>query len=363
MTQSFQPVELQREQSRATVQAAMASMFPELATKNTTEKFSFVRALNDMALQQFHAGSSHEANIADANARAHGGTHDPQRARFPWSAFLQRDLVTTTPSAGGNLVASKVVGALDVLRPYSVVARMGISVLENNMQNLSLPNLTSSVTGQWLATEATAITSSDPTIGVISSKPKTAGALMKASRQFMLQAENAEIVIRQQLLGAMGALLDQAVLQGSGAAGQPTGLVNTAGLGASSGAVTFANMLDILQTLGTANANDENIKFLTTPAVRRLLQAREIVATSGRMIWEGRQLVGTPASVTTDCPAATILAGDWSQVLVAFWGNGLEIQVDPYTSFVTGAVQVRVLMYADVNVAKPAAFFKHTSAT
>jgi HK97 family phage major capsid protein len=360
----FQPIDKFHESGRASYERNLQKLYPELGAPKAAEKFSMVRMLNDMALRQFHAGTSHEASLCDAAARAQGGEHDPQRAIVPWGALLQqRDLNTSVTTAGGHLVGGRTIGALDVLRPYSVAARMGIRALENNMQSVTMPSLTGAVTGQWLASETTAITSTDPTIGVVNSKPKTAGALMRASRQFMLMADNAEAVIREQLLGAMGALLDQAILSGSGASGQPTGIVNTAGIGAQTGAVTLANMLDILQTLGNANVDDESVKFLTTPAVRRILQARESVSTSGRMIWEGGRLAGTPAAVTTDCPAATILAGDWSQCLVAFWGNGLEIQVDPYTSFATGAIQVRALMFADVNILKPAAFVKHTAVT
>jgi hypothetical protein len=79
------------------------------------------------------------------------------------------------------------------------------------------------------------------------------------------------------------------------------------------------------------------------------------------MIWDGSQIAGKPAAVSTDVPAATLFVGDWSKCLVALWGAGLEVQVDPFTSFVSGAVQVRVVMHADVAFTKPAAFVRHTS--
>ena len=361
--QAFQNPDTNREQRRAAIARDLATLYSDLANPKPQERFSLVKMLKAMSLREFHSGNSHEANVCDAAAQAQGGAHDPQRAIVPWGALATRDLNTATSSAGGNLVGANTVGALDVLRPYSVTARMGVTAADNLLQNLLIPNITTSVTGQWLATETSPITNTDPVIGVISSKPKTAGAVMKASRQFLLQTDQAEAVIRQQLLAAMGALLDQAVLQGTGASGQPTGLSLVSGVGAQSGAVTWASVCDILETLGNAKAEDDNIQLLSTPSVRRLLQAREIVATSGRMIWEDRQVAGMPAKVTTDCPASTIFAGDWSNCQVAFWGQGLRIDVDPYTSFVNGVVQVRVLMFVDVNFPKPAAFFRYTSVT
>ena len=179
----------------------------------------------------------------------------------------------------------------------------------------------------------------------------------------MKQARSADEVIRQQLLGAIGQAIDLAVLAGTGASGQPTGLSVAAGVNAQSGAVTQGNMLDALATLTTAKAEDDNIKFLTTPAVRRLLQARDIGTATGVMLWRQNQLVDKPGFVSTDVPAGTIFAGDWSKILVAFWGAGIEIVVDPYTNFKTGAIQIRATVSADVIVTKPAAMLRHTAAT
>lgn len=359
----FRMVDPFREQQRAAIARDLAAFWGEMGgAHKPEEKFSVVRMINSIAEGNFHEGKSHEANVCQAAALTQGSTFDQQRVVIPWGVFA-RDLVAATPTAGGNLVGSYASSAVDVLRPYSVVARMGVESDPGLTQNLLVPNVGTAVTGKWLADESDTLNTGDPVIGMTTSTPKTGGALVKASYLFMRQAQQAERFIRRQLLGVVGAMLDQAVLQGTGASGQPTGLSVADGVGAQSGAVTHANMLDILETLGDANANDENIRFLTTPAMRRILQARETVSTSGRMIWEKGQLVDTPASVSTYCPAATIFAGDWSQCRIAMWGAGLQIEVDPYTSFKTGAVHVRVLMHADVNFMKPAAFVRHTSAT
>lgn len=361
MTHSFATVDKAHAIKSEQLTRDLQRLYPELTPSKQPERFSMVRMLNDMALREFHDGSSHEANLCAAAARAQGGDHDPQRVMVPWSAFVQRDLVTTSATAAGNLVGTKTVTALDVLRPFSVVARMGAQVMQNNIQNLLLPNITSEVTGQWLATETSSITANDPVVGVISSKPKTAGAVMRASRQFMLQAENAEFFIRNQLLGAMGACIDQAVLAGTGTSGQPTGLVNTAGVAATSGYFSRADALGMVKATSNANANDDNIKFISTPNVRYLLQARDIGASTNRFVWDNDRVADKPAYANKHCPADTLIVGDWSQCLIALWGGGIEIQVDPYTSFQTGAVQVRALMFVDVNFPKPGAFAKHTS--
>jgi HK97 family phage major capsid protein len=363
---TFETLDPAADARRKTLSASVETLYPEVAGIGHRERsFDLARMLNLLAEGRFNQSTCREAAVCRAAAIAQGRMYEtPQAAVIPWGALYQRDLTATSaPSSGGNLVGAASAKPMDVLRPFSVTARMGLSTMQNLGANLLLPSIGTAATGQWLANESSSITDTTPSIGQVSSRPKTAGALIKASFQFMKQAATADEVIRQQLLGAMGQLLDAAVLNGSGASGQPIGLANVAGVNAQSGAVTHANMLTALETLANAKADDEKIKFLTTPTVRKALQARELVASTGVMLWSGNALVDKPAYVSTDVPAGTIFAGDWSQILVAFWGSGIEVQVDPYSSFTTGAIQVRVLMFVDVNFLRPAALLKHTSAS
>lgn len=364
MSSIFPTLTPEAEGRRAQIAADLSKFYAEMAgaAPKKQERFSLTRLIRSM--DDDNLGSSYEAGVCQAAAIAQGRMWQDSRSQIvPWGALMSRDLVTSVPSSGGNLVAARTINPLDVLRPYSVVARMGVSKVENLTQDLLVPNVTTPVSANWLADETSAITATDPVIGQVATKPKTAGAIVKASFNFMKQSKFADDVINTQLLAALGAALDQAVLAGTGSSGQPTGLLIAAGVGAQSGAVTFANMLDAVQTLANAKADDENIRFLTTPAIRRILQAREATASTGRMIWTNNQVADKPAFVTTDCPAGTIFAGDWSKVLVAFWGSGVEIIVDPYTNFKTGAIQIRVLLHADVAFTKPQAMLRHTSAT
>ena len=368
MLSRFEILDPAADARRKTAANALDNFYPEVEGVGghvLNKPFSLARMLNLMSEGNFVDGSCREFGICRAAALAQGRQWaGPTSAVVPWGALAQRDLQAAgTPSAGGNLVGSVSARPLDILRHFSVTARMGLTSVQNLAANLLLPNVGTAAIGNWLASETSTITVSTPVIGQVSASPKMGGAIIRASRQFMQQAATADEFIRKQLLGAVGQLLDAAVLNGSGASGEPTGLLIAAGVNAQSGAVTHANLLTALETLSNSKADDEKIVFLTTPTVRKALQAREIVSTSGVMLWRDNELVDKPAFVTTDCPAGAIFAGDWSQVLVAFWGSGLEIEVDPYTSFTTGAIQIRVLLHADVCFLKPAALLRHTSAS
>lgn len=60
----------------------------------------------------------------------------------------------------------------------------------------------------------------------IACTPKQAGCVINFSRLLAKQT-NAEMFVKRELTRTVGTTLDQAVLNGSGAAGQPLGLINT----------------------------------------------------------------------------------------------------------------------------------------
>lgn len=359
MSQFFQTTDKTREHTRANIARDLAAVYAELAAPKPIEKFSLARMIRAMAKEEFKSGSSYEAGVVQAAAISQGGAFDCQRATVPWGVFaaFQRDMGTTVPSAGGNLAGGRTLGVVDVLRPHSLVARLGIKTTENNMQVLDIPKINARTTGQWLATETSEITTSDPVIGLVSSKPKTAGALMKLSRQLVMQGQNIDEVITQQLLGCMGEMLDMAVLGGTGLLGQPTGIVNAAGVDK----YVLAQVADLAGALAYVGpllegkgVQEENIKIISTPSGKGLIQLKNF--SYEFPLWKDGKVFDIPAFSTNRCPANAFIAGDFSQVRVDFWGAGIDIQIDPYTNFKTGQIQVRVLMHVDVNVLQADAF-------
>jgi HK97 family phage major capsid protein len=49
------------------------------------------------------------------------------------------------------------------------------------------------------------------------------------------------------------------------------------------------------------------------------------------------------------------ILGDFSQVVIAYWG-ALEVIVDPYTDAAKGLVHITSTLYVDVGVIQPGAF-------
>lgn len=322
--------------------------------------FSFARLVDSLALGRLD-GIERET-LEDA-ARKAGQPFDAQRVVLPWSLF-SRDLTAFTASAGGYLINTDVGDAIDTLRPWSVTARAGITALENLTGDLTLPRTTAKATPYWLATEGTGATASQPTLGSIAFRPKTAAGLVTFSRQLNKQAD-VESYVRRELLRTVGTAVDQAVLTGTGASGQPTGLLNTPGLATQSGtALGQAGVVNMKQQAASANAADASIAFIGTPEVRELLETRERATGSG-FVWDDDRVASRPAYVSTDVPSATLIAGDWSDVILGLWGAGFVFEVNPYdpTGFKAGTIQARVLVSLDVAIAHPSAFCVASSIT
>ena len=104
------------------------------------------------------------------------------------------------------------------------------------------------------------------------------------------------------------------------------------------------------ESCASANARDEAIAFITTPAIREILEARERGTNGDGFIWDGEQIASRPGYVTTDIPSATMVAGDWSELILALWGTGLEFSINPYATFPARIVGARVLVSCDVGI-------------
>jgi hypothetical protein len=324
--------------------------------------------LQNMAERNFPG--TFEYDVCKAGALATGQSFDAQSTHVPIGLLAQRDLTVGIPSAGGNLVGAKTAGFRDVLWEKSTAMRLGIQVEENLVSDLLIPTVTNPAgpgdapndaqiaTGEWLATEESALTPSNVTIGTTASRPKTGGGMLKTSYNFYRHSQQAEAFTRNHLLSMMGNLVDRAVFQGTGSEGQPRGLLYTPGLSVSgTGEFQHTEASGMVTAIANEGSQDGDIKFLASPNVRHFMTTERLSKGGTYSLWRENAMVSTPALASYNCPEY-LFCGDWTQIMLAIWGAGPRIEVDPYTLFKTGGVQVRVLVHADVIVHRPRNFCK-----
>lgn len=154
--------------------------------------------------------------------RAQGGFRG---VPVPWQALEVR---TGETVAGGTPDPMSTRPIIDRLFPDSMAGRMGAQMISIDSGAAEWPVVTSSVTAGWADGETanvvgpTAYATTDRAM-----KPDhNLGVQMKITRRSLKQSGAAlEAAIRRDMQGAMGAAMDQAVFLGTGANGQPLGVI------------------------------------------------------------------------------------------------------------------------------------------
>lgn len=341
------------------------------------QQYSLLRALSRLASPERHQREGLEFESSRETARMLGRDPDmvdPHSLLIPpdilQRADIRRDLNTATPGAGGYLTETVNTSFTELLRNRSVVLRMGATPLPGLRGNVAIPAQTGTATSYWLTDEATDITESQPALGQLLLTPKTAGAYTEISRQLTLQSSpSAEGLVMRDLAAVVSLAVDAAAINGSGASGQPEGVLNVAGIHTASGSTLgYAALLETQSdTLGdNALIDPAAVGYATPPAVAALLMNRVKFASTASPLWEGSmldgQLVGHRAMSSKQVPAATLVFGDWSQMVIAEWGV-LELQVNPFANFKAGIIGVRAMYSVDVGIRHPESFCKIESIT
>ncbi len=284
--------------------------------------------------------------------------------------ILYRDLTAGIFSTGGALVSLKNISFIEILRNRTVVFKLGVRRMPGQTQQITIPKQSGSATHYWLSTEATNITESQQVFGQVALTPKTVGAYTEVSRQLLLQSNPAaESIVMSDLASVLGVAVSDGVINGTGASGEPLGVLNTSGIGTVSGtSLAYAGLIEFQQDVADANAvlNPDTLGYVTTPSVAGLLKSRQRFTGSDSPLWRGSlhtgEIEGVPAYSTKQVPAGSMIYGDWSQVVVAEWGN-LAIEVNPFADFKAGIIGIRGLWSVDIVVRHAESFSVATSIT
>ncbi len=290
------------------------------------------------------------------------------------SRLGQRDLNVGTASAGGNLVATNLLAAsfIEILVAKMRVMAMGATVLSDLSGNIAIPRATGGATSYWVA-ESGSPTESQAAFDQVGMTPKTVGAYSDYSRKLLLQSSIAvEAFVRMDLARAIALAIDLGAIAGTGAANQPRGILNTAGIGSVAGgangaAPTWANIVALETAVANANVDETTMGYLTNTRVRgELKKTQRFSGTDGRAIWQDGNVNDYRAEVSNQVPSnltkgtsngicSAILFGNWQDLIIGMWG-GLDVMIDPYTGGTSGTKRCIVLQDVDVAVRYPVAF-------
>ncbi|WP_238368896.1 phage major capsid protein [Heliomarina baculiformis] len=291
----------------------------------------------------------------------------------PWQALEVRAGETVAAGTPNPIQTRPII---DRLFPDSVASRMGAQMISIDTGAVEWPVTTSAVTAGWADGETANVAgpTTYATTDRAMSPDHNLGIQMRITRKTLKQSGAAlEQAVRRDMSGAMGMAMDQAVFLGTGANGQPLGVIT----GAATYGITATAVDDLARwavirsgvvrfMTSNAAASSDMIKLLMRPEMWDFLDDNVL---SGTAFSEWDRLVkNIPASniaMTNNalaepvgdplaCSALlTTSAGGVAPIYVGNWG-AIDMIRDPYSDAQSGGLRITALATMDVTVARPA---------
>ena len=330
----------------------------EVAQGQERDAFSMARACRALARKDF-ADAPYEAEV--------------------FAAMKEKAMSAGVDPSGGYIVPEDAIAqVIERLKANVIAYELGARDLPATGSPVTIPKLTSSATGYWVSENAS-ITASDLGFEQVNMTPKTvAGRVILSNMLLETSTPTADSIIEEDLASQLGLAMDAGILNGSGAAGEPEGIMQTAGVGqfttslTTGAAPTVPQMMEALDDLATANALRGRLGWALHPlALSKIRQitvdgAGASVPITAVSTSEGfaETLFGYPFRVSTQMTAPTggadtrsMLFGNFDDVIVARWG-GLRLLASDTSddAFSKDQTHIRATMRCDVALRHPESF-------
>lgn len=328
------------------------------------KRFSMARAIHALANptdRRAQEAAAFEFECSRAAADQYGKTAQgimlPADVLRNWkrdmNALTDDTALVTEDFRGGDFI--------DALRNQSSVMAAGARMLGGLSGDVKIPRKSAAATAAFVDGEGTAVAESEMTVGQVSLTPKTLGAFTDVTRQLLMQSSlDVESLIRDDLAKSIAVAIDKAGLEGSGANGNPSGILNTTGVNTvtdfAAANPTFAEVVTLETAVAEDNALNGNLSYILPPSMYGALKTTEKADSTAQFVVEpGGTINGYNAIVSAQATAGNLYFGNFDDLLIGMFG-GLDIVVDPYTASTSGTVRVVAMQSVDVAVRHAVSF-------
>ncbi|WP_428927872.1 phage major capsid protein [Marinibacterium sp. SX1] len=291
----------------------------------------------------------------------------------PWEA-LELRAGETIASGGPDPIQTRPI--IDQLFPGSVAAQMGGQMISIDNGEIEWPVVTQGASVGWQTSETGAVGAAQAfqTTDKALAPDQTLGVQMKITRKALKQSGAAlEQAVRRDMNSAMAVEMDRVVFLGSGADGEPLGVIT--------GAATYGiTSTDVAATASWSAFRAAVTRFMTAnaatgpKAVKAMIRPELWNYLDGIMVGDGGykfeydrlaeamgQLLMTtnglaaPTAGTPDVTQSllTTSAGGVAPIFVGKWG-AIDLIRDPFSDATSGGLRLTALATMDVTVARPA---------
>lgn len=294
----------------------------------------------------------------------------PSGILIPLSAFMvtkAHDGITASPDTGKALTGEDrredlFLNVDEFFRP-PVASALGVTMTSTTESTLIIPRQKKRLTTGWIARDGTAAASQDAEFDALTLQPTTLSMQFEMKRSLWAASHpSAEQILMSDARQAIELGLDTAILAGSGASNQPSGLLTSATAAASiTGAMSASNGYSHSRKI-----RDEVESYLkaANPALKWCLHPMHIAVLKQTPAFSGAQTTLIPADsamladrgyvesyglpMPAGGPPKTTkgLFGDFSQMVGCVFGPAVELVVNPWADsvFLKGGALVRALV-------------------
>ena len=329
--------------------------------KKTMEKFSLLKAINDVANNRQLDERALEVVAAGQNEMRKSGQSYSGQIVLPIEERATDGVITGgkeytagTNNGGKENVAEDKLGILEPLRANLVLVQAGASYMTGLIGNVSIPVYSGSNVG-W-AGEVDTASNGTGTFSEVNLEPKRLTAYIDVSKQFLIQDSNsAEEMLKRDIVAAISNKLEATVLgSAAGSTTQPAGLFN--GVTADTVAVTYKDIVKMEADLESKNVRGD-IKYIVSPSAKAELKTTDKGTDTGKYLMEGNEVNGYPVLCTSAVAGKGVVMGNWSDYVIGQWG-GIDLTVDPYTQAANGKVRLVINAYFDAKPRRADSFVK-----
>lgn len=318
-----------------------------------------------LALDEGRALNGRTAEIV-SELRSKGGYRGMP---VPWEALEMRAGETV---ASGTPDPIRTMPIIDRLFASSVAAQMGASMINIDSGEVEYPVTSSSVAAGWANGETANVAgpSAYATVDRPLAPDNTLGIQMRLTRKSLKQSgAGLEQAVRRDMNGAISEALDAAVFQGSGSAGEPTGiLAGASGWSITETDVSAAADYSVFRAAAvrfmTANAasGTQNVNLLLRPEIFDSMDADLISGTAvsewdrltakiGKVILSSNALAAPTGDPAESSAILTTSVGGVPPIYVGTWG-AIDLIRDPFSDAQSGGLRLTALTTMDVTISR-----------
>lgn len=291
-----------------------------------------------------------------------------------FSGSRRRDLNATVFGQGGATIPTNVdPDVIPLLRNMSACERMGVRTISGLHGSVAIPRHVAASTANVVG-EQTAAPTSTPALDQILLSPHRVTSVGQYSKQLVLQSSvDVDGFLREDLMKVVALKWDSLILNGQGG-GEPTGILNTIGIGSLifGGTATWQQILNFEGNLSAANAlgvPGASIGWITSPSVKTRWKG---VAKTGvgvtsvvpMFLWpelpvsqDGDGIVnGYRAAATNQILNNLVFFGNWADAFLGIWGDAFDIVIDPYKLAEQATIRIIVNTFGDVAIRRAQSF-------